>query len=264
MADDLTISSVTDSQEIVDAVAQNDEGGARTGETAFVSEELPGISRTNNSDSPPRPVHAVSFEHPQSSRIRVQQELDEAEKELSSEQPASEEVEGEPESGVDIEAVRAAATQDAIAHAREQYAREQMQAHLAPQDGAARAKFVDRFRELTKDDTEVYNNFDMPGAVADILVSQPGGAEVAAFLSKNPEQAQELVELPWHLAAAKVGALVAKMNPSAQRQLSAAPKPIRPIGGSPSKTAAIDLSETDYQTFKYEREKQIKAARRSR
>jgi len=93
MADDLTISSVTDSQEIVDAVAQNDEGGARTGETAFVSEELPGISRTNNSDSPPRPVHAVSFEHPQSSRIRVQQELDEAEKELSSEQPASEEVE---------------------------------------------------------------------------------------------------------------------------------------------------------------------------
>jgi hypothetical protein len=76
---------------------------------------------------------------------------------------------------------------------------------------------------------------------------------------QNPAEAQKLQNVPEHLALAHIAQLTARMSPDFQRRpVSKAPAPIRPIGGSSTKSS-LPLDELPYQEYKREREKQAKA-----
>lgn len=270
MPNELTISTTTDSENIVKAVADNDEQGARTEAPKFDSEKLDGST-------------SLTFEHPRSSRVRLLEALAEAENDLAqfaTEQVVtnepSEEVEagasGATEPGPDdeiIQRVREAAVQDAIQHARESYAREQMQAHLQPAQvelnelrAQALVPFRERVAELAANlDLKDVPNIRIPDAVCDVLITLAGGAEAAVYLAQHPEEVRQLSALPEAIAVAKTAALTARLDPAARRLESHAPRPIRPIGGSATKSS-VPPDELSYQDFKKQRERDIKARRR--
>jgi hypothetical protein len=261
MAEELLISSTTDTGATVEAVAAGEE--ARD-EPKFVAEELAGVSR-EHSEASPRPIRALSYEHPQSSRIRVLEALAEAEAELggTAKQVATNqevaETEPEPE---DI----------AEARRRNDYYQQQQAQHFSnPQAElqALRAELLPSFQAKVKvlladadvKQIEEASRFPLSDQVLDALLSLPGGVESTAFLMKNPAEVRKLSALPAHMGIAHVAALANRFNPAAHRRVSAAPVPIRPLTGSPT-TSALPADELPYQEFKKRREQEIRARRR--
>ncbi len=228
MPNELTISTTTDSGDVVKAAASNDEASARVPALKF------------------DPADA-SYEHPRSERARLLERLAEAENELtelSTEQvvttnePSSEEVATEQEPDAEIlRAVREAAVADAVRDARANYAREQQQAHLAPVQieldelrAQALVPFRARMQELTAgvDLKQLGNlNIAIPPAVSDVLITLPGGPEATIYLAKHPEEARQSQNLPESIAVAKVAALTARLDPAARPRPSQAPAPVR-------------------------------------
>jgi hypothetical protein len=266
----LTVSSTSDTEASVSAVADGQE--ARR-ESEIETAELPGVSRESNSGSPPREAQVAIFEHPQSSRQRM---LDAAEAELNE---LSELGQGEQAPGdIDLAEVRRVATADAIEAARRQqqgrdsyYQQQQAQHFSNPQAEIQelRAELLPTFQQKVKaliadaDPAKLQEAASIPlsSNLLDCLLTLPGGPESTVFLMRNPQEVRKLSALPEHMAVAQIAALANRLNPALQRRPSQAPPPIRPIGGSAT-PAAVDLANADYQTYKREREKQIKARRR--
>ena len=187
MDSELTITTTTDPLNVAEAAANDDAEGARVPTPKPEMQQLDGSS-------------AVSYENERSERLMLldrlaQQEADletlsspEAESEqIVTNEPASEEAEAEPEpESIDMAAVRAAATADAIEAGR-RWAAEQ-QGHVAQPSQAdlnqLRAQlavpFAERMKELrakTPDIAELdrQSNIPIPVAVQDALLALPGG-----------------------------------------------------------------------------------------
>jgi len=271
MSDELTVSTTTDSAAVLDAVVVNDEKASRVPAPEPETEELDGST-------------TVSFEHKRSERTMLLERLKQHETDLealsSSEADLEQTTSNEPEAAsegtepqdIDMAAVRKAATEDAIAHARQIYHQQQHNAHFAPTPAQieaeaeairaqARPAFQKRWAELTKgvDVKQLNVNIPVPKVVEDALLTLPGGPEATLFLAQNPAEAQKLQDVPEHLALAHVAQLTARLNPGFNRRATSnAPAPIRPIGGSSTKSS-VPLDELPYQDYKREREKQAKA-----
>jgi hypothetical protein len=160
---------------------------------------------------------------------------------------------------------------------RDEYYRQQQQAHLAPAQveiEKLRAELAPAFEAKLKvliadADPAVQESASIPLSadpqiafrLMDSLALLPGGVETAAYLMRNPTEKRKLAALPEHMAQVRIAQLSNRFDPAMQRRTSQAPAPIRPITRSPT-TSAVVIDETDYQTFKREREKQIKARRR--
>lgn len=138
---------------------------------------------------------------------------------------------------------------------------------------AARRKYDD-FDETLSDQVPIYQG------VLNALVELENGPEVAYWLGKNRDQAQELMKLTETRAIARIGQISAELGngdvisekPDAEiaeeeaeeeeprpkrRAISAAPAPIRPVGGSSTKSS-VPLDEVDYATYRKIRDQQIK------
>jgi hypothetical protein len=268
--DELTITTTTDTADAVQSVAAGEEA-RRPSE--FVTEELDGVSRESNGGIASRPVRALTYESPVSSRSRMQAALDEAEADLgqfateqvTTNEPAGAEAQ-EPDAEI-LRAVREAAVADAVRDAREKYAREQQQAHLAPiqvELDQLRAEALPRFRARIEELTggvpiKDVPNITFPDEVVNALLMLDGGAETTVYLGKHPQEARKLLTLPESVQVVKVAELSARLKP-VMRGASRAPAPIRPIGGSATKSA-VDIGEADYQTFKKRREADIRRRR---
>lgn len=263
MSDLLVVTTSSDSQAVADAVAAGEQGEETRSEPQFVAEELvPGVSRESNSGSPPREAQVASYESPVSSRQRM---LDSAEAELAAlesqpdDQGAQEPAEA-PQYPEQQQVQDLAPTQLQIDEMRI----EKMRAELLP-------SLVQRLNAATQDLTEEQLRasaaIPLSGDAAtakrllDNFALLPGGIEAAAYVMRNPDEKRKLASLPEYLASARIAQLANRFDPALQRRPSQAPPPIRPIGGSAT-TAAVDLANADYQTYKREREKQIKARRR--
>jgi hypothetical protein len=254
MSDLLVVTTSSDPQAVADAVAAGEQGEETRSEPQFVAEELvPGVSRESNSGSPPREAQVASYESPVSSRQRM---LDSAEAELAA-------LEAQPE-GQDEQEPAEAPQYPEQQPVPAQVKIEELRAEILP-------SFVQRLNAATEDLTEEQHRASAaiplssdPGTAARLLDSfalLPGGIEAASFVMRNPAEKQKIASLPEHMAQVRIAQLANRFDPALQRRPSQAPKPIRPIGGSAT-TAAVDLANADYQTFKREREKQIKARRR--
>jgi hypothetical protein len=255
MPNELVIATTTDSGDVVKAAAANDESAARVPAPKF------------------DPADA-SYEHPRSERALLLERLAEAENDLAqfateqvtTNEPAGEEKgAGEQPDDEILQRVREAAVQDAVQHAREQYAREQQQAHLAPVQtelnelrAAALVPFRARMAELTAGLNLKVPNIPIPDAVSDVLVTLSGGPEATLYLAQHPEEARQLQTLPESIAVAKVAALTARLDPAArQRRPSQAPAPIRPISGSATRfqKPPDEMTYQEYRTFRDKQEK---------
>ena len=260
--DDLTLSTSTDSTAVAQATLDGNEEGARV-----PIEQHASLSGFRESESEDGKTASLSYESPISSRHLVEQQLAQAEAELAQlAQPA----EPEPaETGVDIERVREAATEDAIAFARARIAAQQqpvnmegLQAEYSALMQDARANFDERMQELkSKDDPaevariaqQLANGGDVAfhPQVLEALIGLPGGPDAVYFLAKHLKEAREISRLPEHLGIARVAQLAARLTSPAVRARSAAPAPIKPVNGSARVDKSPDsMSFSEYKTWR--------------
>jgi hypothetical protein len=252
MDGELTLTTTTDAEAIVQAAAEGNEQGAR----------IPGPQTDDFS--------SVSVEDSRSERNMLLERLAQHEAELESLSDAANETvaSNEPSSelngegtaervDIDLEEIRRVATADAIAAARARVA--QQEADAFGQRMRELEKTTPNFRELSEQAGEIA----IPATCAETLRSRPGGAEAWLWLAGHPQEAQNLLLWPEHVAIAEVALLAAKLDPAAQvRVTSRAPAPIRPLSGAGVRTAAPDLGELSYAEYRQKRDEQIKARRR--
>jgi len=182
--------------------------------------------------------------------------------------------------GIDMAAVREAATRDAIEDARrlhrEAYYQEQQQQHLPPHQlelnrtlAALQANFGAGLAATGVDQAELQKlvearhkeGLDVSDSVRDALLSLPGGPAAMVHLVRNPAEMRRLAGMPDAVAVAHVGQLTARLDPAVRRQRSNAPPPITPVGGSATRSS-VPPDELPYQEFARLRERQIKARQR--
>ena len=275
---DLRVSTTTDSAAVASAVA-NDEEGGRIPTPKLDVEKLDGST-------------ATSYEHPRSERTLLLERLADHEADLEaltspeadSEQVSSTESseEGQPvdesELGIDMQAVRRAATEDAIAAARrqqaerERYYAEQQRQHFSPEQlelnrtlAALQANFAAGLEATGAEQAELQKliearekeGLDVSDSVRDALLSLPNGPAAMVHLVRNPAELRRLAGMSDAVAVAHVGALTARLSPAARRAVSNAPAPITPVGGSSTKSS-VPLDQTDYATYRRIRDQQAK------
>jgi hypothetical protein len=258
MSDALKVATTTDSQAVADAVAKgNDDGGrAEVSESSLAKFEQSADGKV------------VSFENEQSEHQNLLERLREAEQEIElpvEKADTKSSTEGQPvdEStlGIDLQAIREAATRDALEDARRLHRQvavpdvDQLRAQLA----GPFAQRMQQLRAQTPDiaDLDKQSNIPIPRAVEDALLALPGGPEATLHLIRHPEEARQLQQLPEHVAIAKVAQLTARLDPATKRQRSNAPPPISPVGGSSTKSS-VPLDQVDYQTYRRARDQQSK------
>src|SRR5262249_38537650 len=115
--------------------------------------------------------------------------------------------------------------------------------------------FTERVKEIAGNDLPKLlrdaqaEGTDLTKGVHAALLVMPGGPEAAIYLLRNAEDRRKLASMPEYQAVAAVGFLAARLTqPQAKRAISSAPPPIKPVGGSATRSS-IPLDETDYQTY---------------
>jgi hypothetical protein len=259
MSDELVLATSSDTQESAEKALNPDReaGRVKVEDSAlsdFTAESTDGKTIT-------------SYERADSSRHLYEQQLDEAEAdlvELSKPEPAEADATAQ-QSDIDIEAVRKAATEDAIRDARARMTAQQQSPSVESQYNAvleqAGAAFVSRMEEIKSKDPSfmqlVHKLDDVIFApeVREAMVYS--GADVVAYLVRNPGEAKKLAALPPLAAVAQVGALATKMTTNSRRVQPAPGAVITPVGGSSTKSA-VPLDEAPYQDYRRIRDQQEK------
>jgi hypothetical protein len=259
------LATTTDEQATVEAALGDDEAAAR------VPVESSSLSEFRHSAEDG--TQSLAYESPISSRHQVEQELAEAEKDLAAlSTPEETEARTEPGDGVDLDAVRKAATADAIEAGRRLVAERQeqpsgpTQAELDQLRSELAVPFAARMQELkasTPDFKEVFEKaitegVDISPKVADVLLALPGGPETAVYLARNKQERERLARLPDDVAAAAAAQLAARFDPALRARRSAAPAPIKPVGGSATKSS-VPLDEMPYSEYRKLRDQQERA-----
>ena len=123
----------------------------------------------------------------------------------------------------------------------------------------------DDFEEVARQDISI------PRAVGLAIVELENGPDIVYYLGKNPDICEELMGMSDLAAIAEIGAIAASLvvanggesNTQAKTPVSSsAPAPIRPGGGTSTKSS-VPLDETDYQTYRRVRAEQEKARYRT-
>ncbi len=271
MAEELTIASSTDPQQVVESAVQGDPESGR----AEVTESS--LADFRESESADGETITTSVESPQSERQALLERLEQAEQEIQllPEAPADE---GQPESGVDLDEVRRVATADAIADARQMY--RQQPTYSSPEEqtrlseaelGAAREQwsqaFWNRMGELDEQhntnqllDEAIASGIGISNEVTDALLAVTNGPEAFVHLLQDHRERARLLRLPPHLAVASVTELAGRLAQPPRRQRSNAPAPITPVSGSPTRSS-LPLGNLSYQDYRAARERQIRAKR---
>jgi hypothetical protein len=97
-----------------------------------------------------------------------------------------------------------------------------------------------------------------PTAFIEAVLDTDNPAAVMKHLGDNPEDAEDLAELTPSQLGRRLARLEDKLKAGATRQISAAPKPLKPVGGGAS-GAQVDPSKMSFAEFKAWRQKEIDA-----
>jgi hypothetical protein len=122
------------------------------------------------------------------------------------------------------------------------------------------------------DAEEVMSKVQAPQRVLDFLPTQPDGLEVGYALARNPNLAQQILDADQRGDHAQVAGILQHVSntlryggiQAPQRNGSAAPPPIRHVGGGGATPAAhrIDDPNVDYKTYKRLRDQQEQERKR--
>lgn len=113
----------------------------------------------------------------------------------------------------------------------------------------------DDFEEIVNSSQNV--TLDMATAILDI--DDPDlQSDVAYFIGQNPKEAARISKLPERRQIAEMAKLEVKLSakPAAKKQVSNAPKPIKPIGGTKTSTDGFVDGES-FESFLKKRHKQL-------
>lgn len=156
-------------------------------------------------------------------------------------------------------------------------AEEEKETQLSAQQALVKSynERVDAARERYDDfdDFAFKENIPIYDGVKAIIMQDPNGVDLQYYLARNPKVARDLMAMPVELAMARAGAIAAQLGtteteapssssdeeePSAVRKASKnAPAPIRPVGGSATKSS-VPLDELPYSEYRKLRDQQEK------
>lgn len=155
-------------------------------------------------------------------------------------------------------------------------AEEEKQTQLAAQEALVKSYQgrVDAARERYDDfdDFAFKENIPIYDGVKAIIMQDPNGVDLQYYLARNPKVARDLMAMPVELAMAKAGAIAAQLGtteseapssagdeeePAPVRKAKTAPAPIRPVGGSATKSS-VPLDELPYAEYRKMRDQQEK------
>lgn len=119
------------------------------------------------------------------------------------------------------------------------------------------------------DALEAVSHIAIPPVLGHALMSSEEGPRLAYELARQPEMLDAITRLEPLAQLRALGKFEAGLAAAAvpvqaappRRQVSQAPEPIRPVGQGASRTSTVPLDQMDYQSYKRERERQIKARR---
>jgi|SRR5579864_1130639 len=285
MTNELVIASTTDEQSKIDAAVQNDESAARgrapqpeeqnLDGSGVVSFEHPRSERTMLQER----LAAAEAELQELTYPEDENETVTTNEAAKAEQGATktetqEETPAVPDTEVDRywADVRRMALLDARRDARaklglpvDDYYSEKMREHLstpAQKLNQARQQLATKFQERVN--AIKPGNFDellqaatadtsappITGEIVDALLGLPNGAEAYVYLLQNPKEWRRIGSSP--AAVAEIGALTARLGAPARRAISNAPEPIRPVGGSPTRSAKSpdEMSFAEYRAWR--------------
>jgi hypothetical protein len=269
MADEqLTVSTTTDSAAVAEAVAH---GGPEGGRALVHESALRDFSESESADGRSR---TLIYTNPESESAKLLQQLEEAEKAVELPEAPVEQDQVADESGIDMQAIREAATRDALEDARRLHRATYYQQAQQPAPQAE----LERLRtELTQDfarrmdaikpanfdqvmQAAAQDGYDITPEIRDALLMLPSGERVAMYLLEHPEERRYLSSWTDTDAVTRTAILASSLASPPRRQRSSAPLPISPVGGS-STRSSLPPDELPYQDFVRMRERQIKARR---
>jgi hypothetical protein len=270
----VTLASSTEAdQQCLEAALQDDEQAARVDVSRHGS--LTGFTHSESEDGQ---VQSLTYENPKSSRIRAEQALMKAERQLAAlafEEPS-------PKDLADADKT----LQDFVRE-RQQPRTEQVEPRQSPDmvpasrvDELAEVKTVvnehnqrlaqalqdPSFREAMAQIDPNNVNVEWSPQVGMAVAAQNNSPALVWFLGSRPDVAREIAAMPVHRGVAEVARLSAwlqgEMRPnaaSAQHSSPPLPAPIKPVGGSSTKVSAVPQGEETYQDYKLRREREIRA-----
>jgi hypothetical protein len=291
MSNELTIASSTDPQEKIDSAAENNEAAARVPiADAGVTESKDGTTRAFEHARSERTMLQERLDAAEAELQELTYPENENETVTTNEAAKAEEgatktaQEETPDAlrDVDPETVRMARL-DARRDFRRQmglppddeyYASLQQQHLSTPQAELDHMRaerftsFQSQLKELAPTDLQtraqalIAQGLDVSIPVQDALVSLDGGPQTLIYLIDHPEELRKLASMSDYGATARVAQLAARLTPQ-KRSISAAPPPIKPVGGSATKSS-VPAGEMPYQEYKAMREREIKNRYRGR
>ncbi len=115
-------------------------------------------------------------------------------------------------------------------------------------------RVAESFREKAEKASERYPDFDrvvgnpslpINAAMAEFIADSDHGADVAYFLGKNPERAQDISEMSPVRAARELTRIEAELAAKPRATPSNAPEPIKPVGTRGKSTSSAMPSDDD-------------------
>jgi len=110
---------------------------------------------------------------------------------------------------------------------------------------------------------EKYEDFDevmesatvsIPKAAQIAIIEHENGPEIAYYLAKHPDEAEQLLEMSSTRAVAEIGRIGYQISSaSKQKPRTTAPAPVRHVGSSAARSS-VPLGQLDYQAYKKARE----------
>lgn len=291
MAREIVVASTTDTEEAVKAAAagkppEPEESKAAPPEPKEAPKEKPVEAKVEGEEAPeekgrPKGNFQKRIDKLTAEKYRLSDELGVLRAKLeTATKPAEEAAAAEParpkpedyeDSEKYLEALADWKTELKVKELKEKDAQEAIQQQMR-KTFDAHLERTRKFREEHDDYDEVAAdaNIPIPKAVEFAIIELDNGPEVAYHLAKNPELAEKLAGMSDLAAVMEIGRLSASLavnekgvtepsasaeNPAPEKTkaVSAAPKPIKPVGAGATKSS-VPLDETDYQTYKRLRE----------
>lgn len=138
-----------------------------------------------------------------------------------------------------------------IEHEAEKRAQAKLEARKAKEQ---QERVAESFREKAEKASERYPDFDrvvgnptlpINAAMAEFIADSELGADVAYFLGKNPERAQDISEMSAVRAARELTRIEAELAAKPRATPSNAPEPIKPVGTRGKSTSSALPSDDD-------------------
>lgn len=290
MSREIIVASTTDSEEDVKAAAagkppEPEETKAAPPEPKEVPKEKPAEAKAEGEEPPeekgrPKGNFQKRIDKLTAEKYRLSDELGALRAKLEAatkpaEQAAPEPTRPKPEDYEDsekyLEALADWKTELKVKELKEKDAQEAIQQQMR-KTFDAHLERTRKFREEHDDYDEVAAdaNIPIPKAVEFAIIELDNGPEVAYHLAKNPELAEKLAGMSDVAAVMEIGRLSASLavnekgaseppasaeNPAPEKTkaVSAAPKPIKPVGAGATKSN-VPLDEMDYPAFRKARE----------